>query len=98
MAMKCHQNSNTKKRVKELIESVRKENSDTKNETKLRKTSEKLLKQASTSPEQKKLVLKKLEHAEKELKKTKQKTVSLTDPESRWMKNKKSRMELSYNM
>ena len=88
----------SKKRVKELIESVRKENSDSKNETKLRKTSEKLLKQASQSPEQKKLVLKKLDHAEKELKKTKQKTVSLTDPESRWMMNKKNRMELSYNM
>lgn len=43
-------------------------------------------------------VLKKLDHAEKELEKTPQKTVSLTDPESRWMKNKKNRMELSYNM
>ena len=88
----------SKKRVKELIESVRKENSDTKNETKLRKTSEKLLKQASQSPEQKELVFKKLEKAENELKKTKQKTVSLTDPESRWMINKKNRIELSYNM
>ena len=44
------------------------------------------------------MVLKKLEHAENELKKTKQKTVSLTDPESRWMMNKKNQMELSYNM
>ena len=88
----------SKKRVKELIESVRKENSDAKNEIKLQKTSEKLLEQAIQNPEQKKLVLKKLEHAENELKKTKQKTVSLTDPESRWMMNKKNRMELSYNM
>ena len=88
----------SKKKVKELIESVRKENSDAKNEIKLQKTSEKLLEQAIQNPEQKKLVLKKLEHAENELKKTKQKTVSLTDPESRWMMNKKNRMELSYNM
>jgi transposase len=88
----------SKKRVKELIESVRKENSDSKNETKLRKTSEKLLEQAKQSPQQKDLVLKKLEHAENELKKTKQKTVSLTDLEYRWMMNKKNRMEFSYNM
>jgi transposase len=46
----------------------------------------------------KNLVLKKLEHAENELKKTKQKTISLTDPECRWMMNKKNRIELSYNM
>jgi transposase len=88
----------SKKRVKELIESVRKEKSDSKNETKLRKTSEKLLEQAKQSPEQKDLVLKKLDHAENELKKTKQKTVSLTDPEGRWMMNKKNRMEFSCNM
>jgi uncharacterized protein YutE (UPF0331/DUF86 family) len=44
------------------------------------------------------LVLKKLEHTENELKKTKQKTISLTDPECRWMMNKKNRMELSYNL
>ena len=77
-----------------MIQEVRKTNSDTKNENKLRKTSTKLLEQASQSPEQKDLVLKKLEHAEKELKKTKQKTISLTDPECRWMMNKKNRMEL----
>ena len=60
-------------KVKEMIQKVRKTNSDTKNENKLRKTSSKLLEQASQSPKQKKLVLKKLEHAENELKKTKQK-------------------------
>jgi len=88
----------SKTKVKEMIKEARKANSDTKNENKLRKTSSKLLEQASQSPEQKKLVLKKLNHAEKELKKTKQKTISLTDPESRWMMNKKNRIELSYNM
>jgi transposase len=88
----------SKTKVKKMIQEARKANSDTKNENKLRKTSSKLLEQASRSPEQKKLVLKKLEHAENELEKTKQKTISLTDPESRWMMNKKNRMELSYNM
>jgi hypothetical protein len=81
-----------------MIQEARKANSDTKNENKLRKTTSKLLEQASHSPEQKKLVLKKLEHAENELEKTKQKTISLTDHESRSMMNKKNRMELSYNM
>ena len=55
----------SKKRVKELMDSVRNENSDTKNETKLKKTTEKLLEQASKGPKQKKAVLKKLKHAEK---------------------------------
>src|SRR5664280_2333943 len=85
-------------KVHEIIKKVRKPNFDTINENKLRKTSFKLLEQASQSAEQKNLVLKKLEHAEKELKKTKQKTISLTDPECRWMMNKKNRMELSYNL
>jgi transposase len=88
----------SKTKVKKMIQEARKANSDTKNENKLRKTTSKLLEQASHSPEQKKLVLKKLEHAENELEKTKQKTISLTDHESRSMMNKKNRMELSYNM
>ena len=88
----------SKTKVKEMIKEARKANSDTKNENKLRKTSSKLLEQASQSPEQKELVLKKLNHTENELKKTKQKTISLTDPECRWMMNKKNRMELAYNM
>jgi len=88
----------SRKNVHEIMKKVRNANYDTKNENKLNKTSEKLLKQASQSPEQKELVLKKLEQTENELKKTKQKTISLTDPECRWMMNKKNRMELSYNL
>jgi hypothetical protein len=42
------------------MESVRNENSDTKNETKLKKTTEKLLKQASKGPKQKKSCFKKI--------------------------------------
>lgn len=43
-------------------------------------------------------VLEKLDHCERELEKTPQQIVSLTDPESRWIKNKKNRMEFSYNL
>jgi len=67
-----------------------------KNEVKLRKTSVKLLEQACTGTKQKKQVLKKLENVEAELEKTKQKTVSLTDPGARWMKNKKHQWEFAY--
>lgn len=88
----------SRKKVHEIIQKVRKENSDTKNENNLRRSSFKLLEQAISSQKQKDQVLKKLDKAEDELKKTQQKTVSLTDPESRWMKNKKNRMEFSYNM
>ena len=88
----------SRKKVHEMMKKARNTNSDSKNQNKLNKTTEKLLKQANQSPEQKQLVLKKLKHTEKELKKTKQKTVSLTDPECRCMMNKKNRMELSYNM
>ena len=41
--------------------------------------------------------MEKLEKAEKQLKKGGQKSVSLTDPDARWMKNKKNKIELSYN-
>ena len=71
--MKCHQNSNPKKRVKELMDSVRKENSEPQKESKPQNTTEKLVKQASKGPEEKKAVLKKLEHAENQLKKIRQK-------------------------
>ncbi len=87
-----------REKVHEIIQKVRKENKDAKNENKLRKSSFKLLEQAYACPEQKDIVLKKLDYAERELEKTPQETVSLTDPESRWMKNKKNLWEFSYNM
>jgi hypothetical protein len=43
-----------------MIQEARKANSDTKNENKLRKTSSKLLEQASQSPEQKKIGFEKI--------------------------------------
>ena len=42
-------------------------------------------------------VMEKLDKAEEELKKSEQGAVSLTDPEARFMENKKKRKELSYN-
>jgi transposase len=46
---------------------------------------------------QKKEIEEKIEKAEEEIKKSGQKSVSITDPESRFMENKKKRNELSYN-
>jgi transposase len=50
----------SKTKVKKMIQEARKANSDTKNENKLRKTSSKLLEQASQSPEQKKIGFEKI--------------------------------------
>jgi len=88
----------SRKKVREIIQNVREENTDIANENKLHQSSIKLLEQVVTGPKEKKQVLDKLDHAEGELKKTPQKTVSLTDPESRWVKNKKNRWEFSYNL
>lgn len=88
----------SRKKVREIIKNERKENKNTANENNLRRSSFKLVEQAIAGPKEKKQVLEKLDHAEGELKKTPQETVSLTDPESRWMKNKKNRWEFSYNM
>ena len=88
----------SRRKVHEIIQKIRKENNETKNENKLRRSSFRLAEQACSSTQQKKEVLEKLDLAEKELKKTPQKTVSLSDPESRWMKNKKNRMEFAYNL
>ncbi len=76
----------SRKKVREKIQKVQKENSDDENENKLRESSFRLVEQACASNQRKKEVLKKLDLAEKELEKTPQETVSLSDPESRWMK------------
>ncbi|MDH7518091.1 MAG: IS1182 family transposase [Candidatus Thermoplasmatota archaeon] len=88
----------SRKKVHEIIQRVRKENKDSSNENNLRKSSYKLLEQALANKKKKNIVSEKLDRAEEQLKKTAQETVSLTDPESRWMKNKKNQMEFSYNM
>ncbi len=88
----------SREKVREIIQNVRKENAYSNNENKLRSSSFKLLEEAINSLEGKNYVFEKLDKCERELKKTPQQTVSITDPESRWMKNKKGRMEFSYNM
>ena len=66
----------SRKKVQELIQNERQENSDSKNESKLRKASFRLLEQACSGSKGEKQVLEKLNHAEKELENTPQGTVS----------------------
>jgi len=88
----------SRNKVHEIVQNERKENKDTANENKFRESSIKLLEQACDGKKEKERVLEKLARAEEELKKTPQETVSLIDPESRWMKNKKNQWEFAYNL
>lgn len=96
--MKYRKNLSAVKKVHEIIENEWKENTNIANENKLRKSSFKLVKQACGGLKEKERVLEKLDRAEEELKKTQQSTVSLTEPKSRWMKNKKNHWEFAYNL
>jgi len=85
----------TKKERKKLIHEVLKEIEEKESKNRpLKKASINIINQAIENP---KKALEKLENAEKQLKSSGQKSVSLTDPDSRWMKNKKNKIELSYN-
>lgn len=78
-----------RKKIKELEES---------RGGKLKRAAKKIIEQHALGDEQKRARVKdKLERAEYELKESGQNVVSLTDPEARFMKNKKERIELSYN-
>ncbi|CEG14005.1 transposase (fragment) [groundwater metagenome] len=67
-------------------------------EEKLRSSGKKLVeKHAMGNEKQKKKIEEKLEKISEEMEKSKQKAVSVTDPEARFMKNKKDRKELSFN-
>lgn len=64
----------------------------------LKSAAKKIIEQHMPGDElQKEQIEEKLKKAEEELKKSGQKAVSLTDPEARFMKNRKERIELSYN-
>jgi hypothetical protein len=64
----------------------------------LKNAAKKIIEQHALGDERdKEKVKKKLYKAEEELKESGQDVVSLTDPESRFMKNKKERKELSYH-
>jgi len=65
---------------------------------KLKRAAKKIIEQYALGDElQKERIDEKLKKAEEELKESGQDVVSLTDPESQFMKNKKGRIELSYN-
>lgn len=81
-----------------IYEKIENETTDSKNQQKLNSSSQKLLKEASKSKKSCEKVLNKIEKLEEELKKTNQKTISLNDPESRWMLNKKNKWEFDYNL
>lgn len=83
----------TREKIRKKIEEI--EHSEGK---KLKSASKKLIEQHATGDEkQKKKVEEKVKKAEEEIEKSGQKAVSISDPESRFMKNKKKRKELSYN-
>ncbi len=88
----------TKKERKELIREVLKEIEDEEPDNKplkqLKKSAVNIINQGFENPEK---TLEKLGKVEKQLKKSGQKSVSLTDPDARWMKNKKNKIEFSYN-
>ncbi|MGB7533215.1 MAG: IS1182 family transposase [Halobacteriota archaeon] len=65
---------------------------------KLRSAAKKIIEQHALGDEmQKEQIIEKLDKAEEELNTSDQSAVSITDPEARFMKNKKERIELSYN-
>jgi hypothetical protein len=88
---------NKEERIK-LIEESFKEIEDYENineeENPLKKSAVNIIKQGIKNPEK---TIEKIEKAEKQLKSSGQKSVSLTDPDARWMMNKKNKIEFSYN-
>lgn len=83
----------TKEKIREKIKEI--EQSQGK---KLKRAAKMLIEAHTTGDEnQKKKIEEKIDKAEVEIKKSGQKAVSITDPESRFMMNKKKRYELSYN-
>jgi transposase len=85
-----------KKLIKEIFKEIEdNEKEKYKNNKPLKRSAKNLIKQAFKNP---KKILEKLEQAEKQLIKSGQKSVSMTDPESRWMQNKKKKIEFSYNL
>jgi transposase len=81
------------KRVDEEIEKIEKSR-----DKKLKRAAKKIIKRHALGDErQKKKVMEKIGKVEEEIENSGQDAVSLTDPEARFMENKKKRKELSYN-
>lgn len=88
----------TGKMVEKQIEKIKKEDQMLKKEERLHKAEHQMIREGLKSEKGKKSALKKLEHAQEELKKTDQDTVSLSDPESKWMLGKDGKIGLNYNV
>lgn len=84
---------NTQDKIREKIEEI--EHARGK---KLKRAAKNIIEQHALGDEkQKEKIEEKVKKAEEEIKESEQGAVSLTDPESRFMENKKKRKELSYN-
>ncbi len=83
-----------KKLIKEIFKEMEDNESKNKEENRPKKSAVNIIEQGLKNP---KKTLEKLGKVEKQLKKGGQKSVSLTDPDARWMKNKKNKIEFSYN-
>lgn len=84
---------NTREKIRKKIKDIEKAT-----DKKLKRSAKNVIEQYALGDEnQKRNVLAKLDKAKEEIEKSGQKAVSLTDPESRFMENKKKIKELSYN-
>jgi transposase len=84
---------NTQEKLRKKIREIEESRSG-----KLKRAAKRMIEQHALGDEQKRARIEnKLERAEEELKESGQNVVSLTDPEARFMENKKERIELSYN-
>ncbi|WP_407374646.1 IS1182 family transposase [Methanobrevibacter sp.] len=81
-------------KFKKVYEKVKESSKDDRNKDKLRASSKKLLKQAEKNPEK---ILEKLETLEEKLNESGKDVISINDPDSRFMVNKKGRWEFDYN-
>jgi len=84
---------NTREKIRKKIKDIEKAS-----DKRLKRSAKNVIEQYAVGDEnQKRNVLAKLDKAKEEIEKSGQKAVSLTDPEARFMKNKKKITELSYN-
>jgi transposase len=84
---------NTQQKIREKLNEIEQASG-----RKLKSAAKKIIEQHALGDElQKEQIIEKLDKAEEELNKSGQSSVSITDPEARFMKNKKERIELSYN-
>lgn len=91
------ENLTNPKKFKEAIEEIKESSKDEKYKRNLRASSIKILKQANTKEKAIKM-LKKVEKLEEKLEESGKETISINDPDSRIMKNKKGNWEQDYNI